>query len=162
MKDENFYDNIIINLIDNDFFKKLPQEKLNLIFEELNKYYIEKFNEKCNYVLIDEEEQDSFIMNTMIINKCINEEGKEEFFKKCIYYLLTCMGVVQNQKISWHTKQEEIEHTTIAMKDGKITRVMTTKQAEENYAQIVIDIYNELQYYMDLTYNKPKRRKWKK
>lgn len=83
----------------------------------------------------------------MIISKCIKDENKEEFFKKCIYYILTCLGVAQNEKINWHTHQEEVEHAALVTKNGKITRIMTTEQAEQNYADIVINLYNELQYY---------------
>lgn len=139
------YNEIVKSIIEKGYYKKLRYEKVELLFQELNRYLTEKNNGKCNDMLL-EPTKDNFKNNVNILSKITNNQ---EELKKYVFFTLSILGTIQDKKIAWFTNSFEDEKENpkaelLTDEFGNITRLSTNKVIEQDYAQVLTYLYEEL------------------
>lgn len=139
------YNEIVKRIIENGYYKKLRYEKVELLFQELNRYLTENNNSKCNEMLL-EPTTDNFKTNINIFSKITNNQ---EELKKYVFFTLSILGTIQDKKIAWFTNKFEDDKANpkaelLTDEFGNIIRLSTNKAIEKDYAKVLTYIYEEL------------------
>ena len=100
----NIKKELVLKLLENDFFRKSSGDQIGMIFDNLNSYYYNKFNLLLGNNMCPTGDKNSFNKNIDVLNTMTDSSYRDKIFFESLLYLINSIGAVEWSVINIITK----------------------------------------------------------
>lgn len=138
----NIKKELVLNLLENDFFRKSSGDQIGMIFDNLNSYYYNKFNLLLGNNMCPTSDKNSFNKNIDVLNTMTDSSYRDKIFFESLLYLINSIGAVEWSVINITTK--DVTSSYFEFNDGKITNLIVPNDYSLNYGKVIKDIHKDV------------------
>lgn len=138
----NIKKELVLKLLENDFFRKSSGDQIGMIFDNLNSYYYNKFNLLLGNNMCPTGDKNSFNKNIDVLNTMTDSSYRDKIFFESLLYLINSIGAVEWSVINIITK--DVSSSYFEFNDGKITNLVVPNHYFLNYGKVIKDIHKDV------------------